>query len=445
MSGRSVTSTGNAYSPLGKNRGFRLFCIGSLISMLGDQLTLITLPWLAIYISPDPSVMGIVLALLAVPMSVFLLFGGAIVDRFSSRRVLLFSKYASLILFSTLALLVYLETLSISLLYILVFLVGSCTAFAVPAGASLLPSLVKPSQLPAANSIGMMLRSSATIAGPLIAAFLLGVEAVDAGNDSDGISAEKLGFIFAIDAATFAISACILHGVRLSYRPPQEVERNIFKSIADGFRYICERKSLCLLLVYMAVMSGLVSGPIQVGLPLLVKDYWQGAPGDFGLLMSSNALGIMLGMLIAARFSRIGGLPLGFCILLADAVGGSCLLALPVVPSSAGYLILAVAGIVNGYAQVLLISWIQQQIRPGLLGRVMSIVMFFLMGLAPLSAAISGFLLRYLSLSVLFTAIGACVVGLALAAMRSRDIRMIRLSASQPLAQQDKVTAPATR
>src|SRR5262249_11282536 len=74
------------------NRDFRLLFIGSSISVLGDQFTLLALPWLVLKLTGDPQQLGFVLALMALPLAVFLLVGGAVVDRMSPRKVLLNSR-----------------------------------------------------------------------------------------------------------------------------------------------------------------------------------------------------------------------------------------------------------------------------------------------------------------------------------------------------------------
>src|SRR5690349_23681016 len=64
------------------NRDFRLLFMGSTISILGDQFTLLALPWLVLKLTGDPQQLGLVTAVMALPMAVFMLIGG---DRKSTR------------------------------------------------------------------------------------------------------------------------------------------------------------------------------------------------------------------------------------------------------------------------------------------------------------------------------------------------------------------------
>ncbi|MEM8767756.1 MAG: MFS transporter, partial [Pseudomonadota bacterium] len=75
-----------------KFREFRLFWLASTISLLGDQLTFIALPWLVLKLTGDPLIMGTVVAIAAIPRAVFMLLGGAVTDAYSPRVVMLVSN-----------------------------------------------------------------------------------------------------------------------------------------------------------------------------------------------------------------------------------------------------------------------------------------------------------------------------------------------------------------
>ena len=79
-------------------RDFRLLFAGVSTSLLGDQFTLIATPWLVLQLTGDPVALGTVLALEGIPRALFMLFGGAITDRFSPRIIMLASDIARLIL-----------------------------------------------------------------------------------------------------------------------------------------------------------------------------------------------------------------------------------------------------------------------------------------------------------------------------------------------------------
>src|SRR5260370_24974195 len=93
----------NSKTALFATRDFRLLFMGSSIWILGDQFTLLALPWLVLKLTGDPQQLGFVLALMALPLAVFVLVGGAVVDRMSPRKVLLNSRAVNAMLIAILA------------------------------------------------------------------------------------------------------------------------------------------------------------------------------------------------------------------------------------------------------------------------------------------------------------------------------------------------------
>src|SRR5487761_11425 len=140
------------------NRDFRLLFGGSSISMVGDQFTLVALPWLVLQLTGKPAQLGLVLAVMALPRAAFMLVGGAVVDRLSPRRVLLTARGANALLAGLLAALVLTGTIQMWMVYGLAVTIGLCTAFAYPAGGSILPQFLASAQLQAANSMIMGMR-----------------------------------------------------------------------------------------------------------------------------------------------------------------------------------------------------------------------------------------------------------------------------------------------
>lgn len=88
------------------NANFRWLLGGAVVSNLGDQLTLVALPLLVLQLTGDPLALGLVIGLMGLPRAVFILLGGAVVDRLSPQRVRMASKLANACLLTVLALLV---------------------------------------------------------------------------------------------------------------------------------------------------------------------------------------------------------------------------------------------------------------------------------------------------------------------------------------------------
>src|SRR5450755_2720032 len=98
-------------------RNFRLLWIGESISLLGDQFYMIALPWLVLQLTGSALALGTVLALAGIPRALFMLIGGAFVDRFSPRSVMITSNFVRLLLVALLSALVLTNSIRIEMLY----------------------------------------------------------------------------------------------------------------------------------------------------------------------------------------------------------------------------------------------------------------------------------------------------------------------------------------
>ena len=101
------------------------------------------LPWLVLKLTGDPAALGLVLAVMALPRAVFILIGGAVVDRMSPRRVLLGARAINAACIAMLAVLVLTGAMHMWMVYLLSLGVGLSTAFAYPAGSAILPQLLR--------------------------------------------------------------------------------------------------------------------------------------------------------------------------------------------------------------------------------------------------------------------------------------------------------------
>src|SRR5262245_2571363 len=98
-------------------RNFRLLFTGGFISLLGDHFALIATPWLVLQLTKDPLLLGTVLALEGIPRAAFILFGGAITDRFSPRRVMLVANVIRFVLTALMALVVFTGAVQVWMIY----------------------------------------------------------------------------------------------------------------------------------------------------------------------------------------------------------------------------------------------------------------------------------------------------------------------------------------
>lgn len=430
---------------LKRDPNFKWLLRGGVISMLGDQLTIIALPWLVLKLTGDTLALGLVIALMSIPRAVFILIGGALVDRYSPKRVLMLSKYANAVLLALLTLLVLNQHgamsmalsdslsltivmtphLTLMLIYALAFGLGLAQAFGIPSGTSIMPQAIAPEHLQAANGVLMGLRQLSMLVGPLIAAGLLATA-----GDGGGVVADARGLAlaFGIDCASFLLSAWTLSKVSMLKQQTAETQ-SVLRSVGEGLRMVWNDVPLRLCFIYWGTVSLFIGGSMQVAIPVLASDL-HGA-STLGLLMGANGAGMLLGMAAAATAgARLRFASFGTTILLVDALVGLLVMPMGAVHAAwqAAALMLAI-GLLSGFMQISVFTWIQRRVPPQMMGRAMSIFMFIFMGLAPLSAGATGWLLTTITLSQLFVGGGIILVAFAALAYAFTPIRGIT---SQP-------------
>ena len=408
------------------NRDFKLLFGGSTLSALGDQFTLVALPWLVLKLTGDAAALGLVLAAMALPRALFMLIGGAVVDRMSPRRVLLGSRTVNAILIAILAALVLTGLIHMWMVYLLALGIGLSTAFAYPAGSAILPQLVDRSQLHPANALFMGMRQLSMFVGPALAGMVIALGSHKIGTHTIA-DASGMGLAFTIDAVSFFFSLASLAMIRIhSDSHPPKTEGGVLATVASGIRTIWSDVSLRTFILYAAVVSVFVGGPVQVGLPVLADTRLDWGAASLGVLMTANGGGILLGNLLSGAGTRLARGRIGLMVLTIDTCAGLAILGLTAVHSTlAGAALLGAVGLLAGVVQVALISWIQRRVSQEMMGRTMSVLLFVFMGLSPLSAAAAGGLLKVISLTTLFGGAGIVLCAFALSCLAIPQMRAI--------------------
>ena len=419
-----MTATLSPRAALLRTPNFRWMMAGGFISALGDQFTMIALPWLVLKMTGDAVALGLVVALMSVPRAVFLLLGGALVDRHAPKTVLMMSKYANVALLGLLAALVLGGHASLPAVAALALGIGLASAFSIPAGSSLLPHMLPVEQLQMANGMLMGMRQLTMLAGPLLASLLF-IVAGDGSGTGPG-AARGLGYAFAFDCVSFLVSAWTLTHVHvLASSGPRAPHAPLLKAVGEGLATVWNDVALRTCLLYWAVCACVIGGTMQVALPVLASTRLDGAAA-LGLIMGAHGAGSLLGMALTGVVGSVRVRNLGTTILLIDAIVGVLLIPFGGIGASwQAAALMLVIGVLGGFMQVAIFSWLQRRVPRAMLGRAMSIFMFIFMGLAPLTAAVTGWLLQLMNLGQLFVASGAFLIIAAALAYTFTPIRTI--------------------
>jgi len=413
---------------LKNNANFRWLLSGGVLSMLGDQFTLIALPWLVLKLTGDPLSHGLVLALLGAPRAIFILIGGAVVDRYSPKRVFMLTKHASALLVGALAVLTLSGTATLPMVYALSLGIGLAQAFAYPSGSSIMPRAIPPELLQAANGAIMGVRQVGMLVGPLLAALLLAIG--DAGDAASGMHA--LGLAFAFDCLSFVVSAWTLSRVVPLPGAAAPVPQNVLHAVGEGLLAVWRDVEMRTCFAYWGLVSVLIGGTMQVALPVLAKERLHDGAA-FGMLMAAHGAGMLAGMAfssMSARYNAGKPVRIGLLALSVDAMAGLLIMPLGLITAGwQGGLLLLSLGALVGLVQVAVFTWIQKRVQPQMMGRVMSIFMFIMFGLAPLSSAATGWIMQSATLPQMFFGGGVILVVCATLALLFTPMRRIATAA----------------
>ncbi len=358
-------------------RDFRLLWAGMCISLLGDGVFIVALAWQVYALSNVPTALALVGVAMTVPTIAFLLLGGVLSDRFDRRRLMLGADVARGLAIAAIAVLSLTGTLELWHMCVLVAVFGAATAFFGPAFDAIVPDVLPASLLPQANSLDQFVRPVALrLAGPALGGFL--------------ISGVGVGWAFALNAATFAVSAAALLAMaRPARRQESESTGSVGGDIRAGFSYIRKHVWLWGTFASAAVAYLCFMGPAEVLLPFLVKNDLNGSAAQLGLVFAAGGIGsVGCAAIIGQR-----GIPkrdITFMYLawtLATvAIAGYGL------ATSVWQLMLASIAF-NGLETAGTIVWAtakQRHVPPALLGRVSSLDWLISIGLLPLSFALTG-------------------------------------------------------
>jgi MFS family permease len=359
-----------------RHRDFRLLWSGMCVSMIGDGLFLVAMAWQVYELSNVPTALSLIGIAMTVPTIAFLLLGGVVSDRMDRRRIMLMADVGRALAVGLMALLSLTGALELWHMVVLVAAYGAAAAFFGPAFDAIVPEVLPASELPQANSLDQLVRPIALrLAGPAAGGLL--------------IDAVGVGAAFALDAASFGVSAAALLAMNARARMAGAERASVAGDIRTGFAYVRSHVWLWATFASAAVAYLLFMGPVEVLLPFLVKNELHGSASDLGLVFAAGGIGsvacaVMLGQRGLPR-RDITFMYLAWT-LATVAVAGYGL-------ASAVWQLMLASLAFNALETAGTIVWAtakQRHVPAELLGRVSSLDWLISIGLLPLSFALTG-------------------------------------------------------
>jgi DHA3 family tetracycline resistance protein-like MFS transporter len=272
-----------------KARDFALLWGGLTVSMLGDGIYLVALPFLVLHILNEPSALSAVGLAWTLPMVLLLVAGGIVTDRADRRRVLIVSDLIRGGAVAAVGVLAVTAALELWHLLALVAVYGAGEAFFGPAYGAIVPDVVPRNLLTEANALNQFSRPlTFRLAGPGLGGLI--------------VARFGPGVAMLIDAATFVLSAAAVAAMQRRQRAPGAGSSpSALAEIAEGWRFVRGRPWLWATLA--AAAFGLLAyyGPFEVLVPYRVRNVLGGDAGDFGLIVALGGVGSLLGSAVMGQ------------------------------------------------------------------------------------------------------------------------------------------------
>ena len=357
-----------------RNRNYRLFFLGQVVSNTGTWMQRIAQDWLVLSLTGSATAVGVTTALQFLPMLLFGLYGGVLVDRLSKRRTLLFTQFSMALTGIALAVLTLSGHVQVWHVYLAAFAVGLATVVDNPARQSFVSEMVGPDQLQNAVSLNSANFQSARLVGPAVAGLM--------------ITGVGTGWAFLFNGLSFVapIAGLLLMRARELYvveRAPRGKGQ-----LREGLHYVAGRPDLIWTIVLVGFI-GTFGFNFPVYLSAFADDVFHAGAGSYSLFNTLMAVGSLAGALLAAR----RGTARMRVMIGAAAAFGALELVASTAPSLWLFALLMVPiGMFGMTINVTANTSIQMGTDPAMRGRVMALYMMVFLGGSPVGAPIAGWI-----------------------------------------------------
>jgi len=405
-----------------QNEAFLKLWFGQTVSQLGSRVTVLALPTTAILIlHATPFEVGLLPALQFLP---FLLLGplvGVWTDSTRRRPLMIAADLGRMVALASVPLAFAANVLTLAQLLVVSAVTGTWTVLSTVTSESYLPEIVPRADLTEANTKLQLSASSAAIAGPALAGFLINL-----------VGATRA---ITVDAASFLVSAAALLWIRTPEpRGATQPQAGFLSQLREGTHAVLSDPIVRVL----AINGGTVNfGNYTAYTVLLIFAYRELylTPEQMGLVFALGSLGWFIGALLRPTVDRTFGV--GRALIIANIVNGIGVLALPLAQFGAPMLVLAVAHSVTDIAwPIYLVN--QQSLRQAIVpshlqGRAAGVTRTLSNGIIPLGSVLGG------ALATTFGTVPVMVFGGLI------TLLSVLLLIASPVRRMDKLSRPPGR
>ena len=303
------SAVGNPFAAF-RHRSYLYYWLGMSVSTIGTWMQNTAQPLLAYKLTNSPFLLGLVGALQFLPMMLFALFAGVIIDRSVKKNILYMTQTASFLITLALAILTFSGHIAYWHLLITSALMGIVNTFDMPARQSFVIELVGSEDLTNGIALNSVSFNMARIVGPAIAALVI----------SSGPNGSAVCFLVnSVSYGAVLLSLPFIRPYPLERQPLKE--GNILKNIGGGLRFIYDKKLLLITLLILTI-TGTFAMNLNVLVPVFSSKVLHLDDTGYGFLMSMAGVGAFAGAMTMASLSKGGprkffiyGFPVITCVL----------------------------------------------------------------------------------------------------------------------------------
>jgi MFS family permease len=366
---------------------YRAYWLGSLAAVSSFQIQNVSVGWLVYQLTGSPLYLGYVGLATAAPAIVLNLFGGVVADMLDQRRLIIVTQTVSGSLIMLLALLSYLELIQVWHVLVTAFLAGGLSAFNEPARQAILPRLLDRSAFMSAVALNSSIWQGSRIVAPAVAGLIIAQFGTPAA-------------LF-VGCAGFYILALVMSVMRLPVTQRSQ-GGTLSHDLKEGVSYVWQHSTFATLIGMTFLNSFFGMAYIQL-MPVFATDILAVGPSGLGFLLSAGGGGALAGTIIISALGDIRRK--GLMITLSALLFGSFIIAFGL---SNWYwlslILLFLAGLVNAFYTISVMTTLQILVPDRLRGRVMGIYALT-WSIGPLSAMQAG------ALAIVIGAQGAVAIG----------------------------------
>ena len=406
-------------TPLRVSVPFRALYIGQIVSLLGSQLRLVAVPLQIYAITGSSAAVGLVALVELVPLILFSVVSGAVVDTRDRRSVMYVCQAGLLVTSLGLAVVSLADDPSLGWIYGLAAASSSFNAFDRPARSAMLPELVGLELIPSALALRQVSFQITQLVGPAVGGVLVAF-------------LPHISWIYFLDAVTFVAAIVALHWV--PRRKAEHVGSPVsWEVIKEGWRFAL--RTPLLLSIFVIDLVAMITASPRPLFPALAERVFDAGPAVAGLLYSAPAAGALIGALTTGwvRHVKRGGV----AVLVSVAIWGAAIMGAGLTTFSLPLtlVLLAVAGGADVVSAIFRGTMMQEVTPDHLLGRVNAANILVVTGGPRLGDFEAGVVAAFVGVSGSIALGGAlCLAGTAAVALAFPSLRSYRRATTEPAA-----------